>query len=200
MTIRSLQGFFLAAGLGLAGCASTELAETWIDPSVEVLPELKKVFVAYRGADESVQRVAEDALAAHIRAPEVVRCYTLFPDARTMAPDQIKARLREQGFDAAIVMREAGVEQQVSWSPADYPATHHTFGGYWGVAYDPGTVRTHEIVNIETNLYSLLEDKLLYAALSETFDPVSTASMVDEIAAEIADDLEERGVLPPRAR
>lgn len=198
MTDRRLHGLFLAASFVLGGCASTELSEAWIDPSVKALPGFTKVFVAYRGADASVQRVAEDALAAHIRAPEVVRCYTLFPDARALAPDQIKARLRKQGFDAAVVMRVAGVEQEVSWTPADYPATHRSFGGYWGVAYDPGTMRTDEIVHIETNLYSLLEDKLLYAALSETFNPPSTASMVDEIAAEVADDLEEKGVLRSR--
>jgi len=52
-------------------------------------------------------------------------------------------------------------------------------------------------VNVETNLYSLTEDKLLYAARSETFNPNSTAKMVDEIAAAIADDLESKGVLRP---
>lgn len=39
--------------------------------------------------------------------------------------------------------------------------------------------------------------KLLYAARSETFNPSSTARLVDEIAVEIADDLEKKGVLSP---
>ncbi len=66
--------------------AFPELSESWIDPSVATLPEFKKVFVAYRGTDASVQRVAEDALATHIR-PEVVRCYSLVPDAHALAPE-----------------------------------------------------------------------------------------------------------------
>jgi hypothetical protein len=200
MTTRLLQGFLLAAGFALAGCASTALSESWIDPSVETLPGFRKVFVVYRGADASVQRVAEDALAAHIRAPEVVRCYSLFPDASALGPEEIKSRLRAQGFDAAVVMRVAGVEQEVSWTPSAYPSHSRSFGSYWGGGYDPGTMRTDEIVHVETNLYALLEDKLLYAARSETFNPGSTAKLVDEIAAEVADDLEERGVLRPHSR
>ena len=197
MALRILPASLLAAALALAGCASTELSESWLDPSVKTLPGFQKVFVAYLGADESVQRVAEDAMAEHVRAPEVGKCYALFPDARTFEADAIQARLKDEGFDAAIVMRVAGVQQEVSWTPSAYPAYYRSFGGYW--AYDPGTMRTDEIVHVETNLYSLADDKLLYAARSETFNPSSTAKLVDEIAAKVADDLEEKGVLRPAA-
>lgn len=181
----------VAASLALAGCSSTGLSDSWIDPSVKSVSGFKKIFVAYRGTDASVRRVAEDAMAAHVRTAEVGRCYEVFPDAPGMDPLQVKSRLLELGFDAAIVMRVSGVEQEVSWTPSAYP-TYRSFGGYWG---EPYAVRTDEIVHVETNLYSLVEDKLLYAARSETFNPSSTAKLVDEIAVEIMDDLEEKGVL-----
>ena len=185
---------FLATALLLAGCSSTGLDESWIDPSVQSMSGFRKVFVVYRGSDASVQRTAEDAMAAHIHGTEVARCYEVFPDAPGMDPMLVKSRLLEQGFDAAVVMRVSGVRQEVSWVPSSYPVGYRSFGGYWG---EPATVRTDEIVHVETNVYSLAEDKLLYAARSETFNPSSTVSLVDEIAAEIADDLEEKGVLRP---
>jgi hypothetical protein len=193
MTSRPLHVLLLASALVLGGCSSTGIEESWLDPSVQSLPGFRKVFVAYLGADAAVRRVAEDALAAHVRAPEVVPCYRLFPEAQGLEVGAVKARLRAEGFDAAVVMRLAGVEQEVSWEPSAYPAHYRSFGGYWG--YDPGVMRTDEIVHVETNLYSLADDKLLYAARSETFNPRSTAKLVDEIAADVADDLEKKGVL-----
>ena len=196
MTLPSLARSFVAATLLLAGCSSTSLKESWVDPSVHSVAGFKKVFVAYLGANPSVQRSAEDALAAHLHAPEVRRCYEVFPDAPGMDPKRVREQLVERGFDAAIVMRVSGVEQEVSWSPSAYPASYRSFGGYWG---DPGTLRTDEIVHVETNLYSLADDKLLYAARSETFNPSSMAKQVDEIVAAIADDLDDKGILRPAA-
>ncbi len=197
MTTRPHQVLLLFLSFALGACASTEIEESWVDPSLQALPPFRKVFVAYLGADASVQRVAEDALAAQLHAPEVACCYALFPDARGLDPAGVKARLREQGFDAAVVMRLAAVEKEVSWSsPSSYPtysSSFSSFGSCWSYAHDPGTLRTDEIVHVETNLYSLIEDKLLYAARSETFNPGSTAELVEGIAASVADDLDEKG-------
>ena len=190
----------LPAFFALAGCASTSLAETWVTPSLTAMPHFKKVFVAYLGGDASAQRSAEDVLAKRLKGAEVVKCYELYPDALALAParidpERVKSDLRSSGCDGAVILRLARVEQEVSWSPSSYPAHYRTFGGYWGTTYPSAMdVRTDEIVHVETNVYSLADDKLLYAARSETFNPGSAAAMVDEIAAAIADDLEEKGL------
>lgn len=190
----------LTAFLALASCASTSLAETWVAPSLTVLPEFKKVFVAYVGGDASAQRSAEDALQKRLEATEVVKCYVQYPDTLALAParidpERIKADLRALGCDGAVILRLARVEQELSWSPSTYPAHYRSFGGYWGHAYPSSMdVRTDEIVHVETNVYSLADDELLYAARSETFNPGSAADLVDEIAAAIADDLAQKGL------
>ena len=181
--------------LALAGCSSTKLAEAWLDPDLKAMPQARKVFVAYLGQDPSVQRVAEDAMAAHVPSAEVGRCYQLVPDTREHDPARIKAKLRELGYEVAVVMRVARVEEEVSWSGSTYPVHYRTFGSYW--AYDSGTMRTDEIVHVETNLYSLSEDKLLYAARSETYNPSSAAGLVDEVAKAVGDDLDSKGILRP---
>jgi len=202
MKTSTLSLAFLAAALALGGCATTGLSDSWIDPSVQTLPRYQKVFVAYLGSDPSVQRVAEDALAKHLRAPHVERCYVVLPDARAMDSADLREHLRKEGFEAAVLMRVTGVDQEVSWTSSSYPTAYRSFGGYWGWTHETGSLRTDEIVNVETNLYSLADDKLLYAARSETFNPDSTKQLIDEIAAEIADDLAKKGVLsaPEKSR
>lgn len=184
----------------LAGCASTGVAESWIEPSLSELPRFQKVFVAYLGADTSAQRHAEDALARHWKGAEVVKGYVLFPEGRELDPARMKAELRAAGCDGAVIMRLARVEQEVSFTPTTYPTHYRSFGGYWGQAY-PTTmdVRTDEIVHVETNVYSLLDDRLIYAARSETFNPGSTDKLVNEIAEAICKDLESKGLARPEA-
>jgi hypothetical protein len=190
MRLLALLRFSALAGvLVLAGCATTELKESWVEPSLQTLPQFKKVFVAFRGGNAAVERTAEDALAKHLRAPEKGTCYSIFPDAHGLDPEQVRAQLHDAGFDGAVIMRVANVEKSTSFVPNDYPASYRTFGGYWGNYAAPTTTVTDEAVFVETNLYSVADGKLLYAARSRTINPDSTTQLVNEIAESIVDDL-----------
>lgn len=184
----------LVSALALGACASTGIAESWVDPGTQQLPRFQKVFVAYMGSDAAAQRLAEDSIAKHLEAPAVLKSYELYPDARGLDPVRVKDELRAQGCDGAVMMRLSRVEQEIS-ATSTHPGYYGSFGGYWGRGYGaPVEVRTDEIVHMETNLYSLADDKLLYSARSETFNPSSTEELVDEIAEAIAKDLEKRGL------
>lgn len=184
----------LLSALTVGACTSTGVAESWVDPGTRQLPRFQKVFVAYLGTDAAAQRLAEDSIAAHLSAPAVLKCYELFPDAQGLDPVKVKDDLRAQGCDGAVMMRIARVEQELS-ATGPHPGYYGSFGGYWGHGYAaPLEVRTDEIVHMETNVYSLAEDKLLYSARSETFNPSSTEDLVDEIAEAIAADLQKRGL------
>jgi hypothetical protein len=187
----------LSLALVLGACSSTGLAESWVDPGLKELPHFKKVFIAYLGVDTAAQRVAEDSLAKHLKAREVVKKYVLYPDTRDLDAKKVREELRDQGCDGAILMRLVRVEQQVSSTPM-HPADYYSFGGDWGNAYPTGVdVRTDEIVHVETNVYSLENDKILYSARSESFNPSSTSKLIDEIATAVAEDLEKRGLNRP---
>ncbi len=193
-------GLALALSPALASCASTGIADSWVDPALAEFPHFEKVFVAYLGSDATSQRVAEDALAKRLQASapskQYVKCYELFPNAQEVDPAAIRDQLRAAGCDGAAILHLTRVEQEVSYSPGAYPGYYGSFGHCWGWAYStPVDVRTDEIVHVVTNVYSLADDKLVYSARSETFNPGSTAAMIVEIAEAIRDDLEEKGLL-----
>lgn len=191
----SLRTFVLATALALASCATTEIADSWVDPAHTALPRFEKVFVAYLGGDEAAQRVAEDTMARHLEKSATLKCYELFPDAREVDPTAIRDELRAAGCDGAAIMHLTRVEQELSYSPGVYPSYYGSFGHYWGWAYaPPPDLRTDEIVHVVTNVYSLIDDKLLYSARSETFNPRSTRALVEEIAEVLMADLEEKGL------
>jgi hypothetical protein len=183
----------------MAGCASTTIKDTWKDPSVS--PEsmqFKKVLVVAM-LPEASRRVAEDEMVRHVRT-QAVPSYTLISSEELKDVDAAKRKVKEQGFDGAIIMRMVGQEQRVSYVPGSYPGYYGSFYGYYGyagsLAYDPGYVTTDTIVNLETNVYSLREDKLLWSGLSETFNPKNLTTMIDGVASATARQLEKEGLLP----
>ena len=97
----------LAAGLLLLTVAcgpSTKLTSFWKDPSAGPF-KFKKVLVMVISKDETIRRAAEDEVVRQITKTTAVPSYTLFPDTNAKDQDRMKAKIKEDGFDGAIVMR-----------------------------------------------------------------------------------------------
>jgi len=100
----------------------------------------------------------------------------------------VKVRVRDEGFDSAVIMRLTGVEREVSYVPGRLyavPSYYHGFWGYygwgWRSVYEPGYMRSDRVVNIATNVYSVRDDKLVWASQSETFNPATLRTAVAEV-------------------
>jgi len=173
----------LAALLG--GCATTQVTSAWKDPDFG-RTSFGKVLVVFQNADPGLRRVLEDEMARDI--PNSVPAHRIFGDDEIRDVERVKGRVREQGFDSAVVMRVVTVDREVSYSPARMyvvPGYYRGFYGYWrygwGTVYDPGYLRTDRIVHIATNVYDVRADKLVWASHSETFNPTSLRSAINEV-------------------
>ena len=160
--------------------------------------QFRKTVTVFVTKDEAMRRSVEDQLAARFTGG--VPSYTII---RTIDPDNHEAildRLRETGFDGAVIMRVVDVTTQPAYVPGSYwYATPYTFNGYWNAAwaypYDPGYVVTDRIVSVETQVYSLAEDKLIFAARSETTNPASARKLTSSIMRHITADMKKKGLL-----
>jgi hypothetical protein len=173
----------LAAVLG--GCATTQVTRAWKDPDFP-RATFNKVLVVFQNADPALRRILEDEMARDIS--NAVPAYSLLGDAEIRDVERVRTRLREQGFDSAVVMRVVTVDREVTYSPARMyvvPGYYRGFYGYWrygwGTVYDPGYLRTDRIVHIATNVYDVRADKLVWASQSETFNPTSLRSAIAEV-------------------
>jgi hypothetical protein len=69
------------------------------------------------------------------------------------------------------------------------------FYGYgWGGVYMPGYVQTDTIVSVETLIYDLEQNKLVWAARSETTNPEKVGTFVKELTAKVAAQLKKEGL------
>ena len=130
------------------------------------------------------------------------------PSYRVLASSDISdgAAIRQQlaagGFDGAVMMRVTNVTDRLSYTPGTYwygGPPYYSFAGYWGTAwgypFDPTYVTEDQIVSIETQIYSLTSDKLIWAARSETTNPRSVSKLGDSVIRHVTKELRKEGLM-----
>lgn len=187
-----------AATLSLTACHSTHLIASWRDPGAQPL-HFRKAIGVFVTRDEALRRTLEDKMAEEI--PNTVPSYKVLKTSEVADTAGIERRLRNMGFDGAIIMRVVTVDQRVSYTPGAYwyGPPYYTFSNYWGTAwgypYDPGYVYTNQIVTIETQIYSLANDKLIWAGRSETTDPRTAGKLAHSVVGRVVRALKKDGLL-----
>ena len=192
-----------AVALWITACGTTTFTSTWKDPGAPTLnPIGKTVAAVFVTRDEAKRRAGEDALAADItaRGATGVPAYTMVPDAVRGDGEKARAALKAAGANGAVVMRVVGKDQQINYTPGTpMPGYYNGFGPYWGYgwgqAYSPPTVTTDTIVSVETLVYSLTQDKLLWASTSRTTNPGNLDELVKEVADATAKEMAKQGLL-----
>jgi hypothetical protein len=63
------------------------------------------------------------------------------------------------------------------------------------LSYSTGSVQTDTVVSIETLIYSLNKDQLLWAGTSRTSNPEGLSELVDEVADAVAKEVVKQGLI-----
>ena len=194
--LRITVALILASAM-LSGCSSTKYESTWSNPSASpVTLSGQKVAAFFFGGTETTRRAAEDVLARELtaRGAQGIPGHTLLPGPEPRDPQAARQMLEQAGVEGAVTMRILGRETETTYVP---PTS--TFGGYWGGAwpavYSPGYTRTDTQVSVETRVFSLPQDRLLWSGNSMTMNPTKVDAFVKELAAKAADEMQKSGVL-----
>ena len=194
--------------LGVTACATTSFKSTWREPTAQTLDlSGKKVLAAVISNRQAVRLAAEDALARTIseRKVEALPSYQVLPGE--LARDTARARevLTANGFEAIVVMRLLGREKQTTYTPGSatyvggyYGSTWSYWGYGWGAVYSPGYYREDQVYTVETTVYSVSQNKLIWAGQSETTNPSDVDSFMREIVPAIGHEMRKAGLLPSK--
>lgn len=198
-------GLVLAVSMA-AACASTSFHSSWKNPAAQPGSfQGKKVAALIISKEEGVRYGAEDALAQELKARGIVAipAYSLIPKELVQDKEKAKEFLTQAQVAGVVAMRVVGKDKQVSGSPggywgSPYYATFWGSGYYgwgWGGVYDPGYLRTDTIVVVETLIYSLEQDKLVWAGQSETTNPSKVGPFIKELVAKVATEVRKQGLV-----
>lgn len=198
LSIRLYKNRFISAAMLLStvispSCNSTRIVNSWRDPETMVsLEKLNKVLVVAFLRDEASRRVAEGRMAELLKGKAIPSYGYLGEDIKSLNEAGVRERLQGDSFDGAVVMRLVDVTKEVNYTPGNintYPFYFRSFGGYyrrgWSYYSTPDRYHTTRSYSVETNVYSMKQDKLIWTGLTETTDPGGVDKLVAEISSTI---------------
>jgi hypothetical protein len=192
------------AALALAGCATTTFVTTWKAPDAKPLG-LKagdKVVAIVMAEQESIRRAGEANLADVLDKAGLkgVPAYMLASGGDLKDESKAKRVIDASGAVAAVVLRPMGKEKEISSTPTYYGSPYYGgfYGGYynygWGGAWGGYEVRTDTYVFVETLIYDLRSNKLVWAGQSKTMNPSDVEGFVAELAKAVRGELQKAGL------
>jgi hypothetical protein len=201
----------VAAVLTAAACATTSFQSTWRAPEVGPLNfRGAKVAALVISGDKGFRLPAEDELARQITAQGAVgvAAYTLVPDDVIRDDTKSRALMEQAGVTGVVSMRVVSNEQRITSTPSSFwmgpphaafwgrPGWGRGYWGWgWGFAYAAPMIQTDRLVSVETLIFSLAQDKLVWVATSQTTNPSNVQGLVRELSRAAAGALRREGLI-----
>lgn len=177
---------------------------TWKAPDAGPLDYAgKKIAAVVVTDDQGLEMSAEEALAREltVRGVQGVAAYRLIPREELRDKDKAKGWFERSNIAGAVVMRVVSAEREVTYTPATWATTSYSslwgyYGYGWSAVYIPGGRSERSSVTIETLIFDVPTNKLLWAGVSETTNPKGTQKVVWELVNEVAAEMRKVGLVP----
>jgi len=179
----------IIASMVIASCTTTHITSSWKEPGKQVsINKLNKVLVLALFRDETNRRKAEDEMVTYLNGKGVVSYSYLDDNLNKKDEEAIRTQIKADGFDGAVTMRLVDVDKDKVYTPGNittYPTYYRNFSGYysrnWRYYSTPGYYSTTKTFTVETNVYSIKEDKIIWTGITKTTDPEGVQKMTEEI-------------------
>ncbi len=170
-------------------CTSTSIVSSWREPDKQVtVDKLNKVLVLALFKDETSRFKAEDQMVKYLKGKGVASYSYLKTGFNENNEEALRRKIKKDGFDGAVTMRLVDVDKEKTYTPglgSTYPNYYRNFSGYyyrsWSYFSNPGYYSTTKTYTVETNVYSIKEDRIIWSGLTETTDPEGVDKMTAEI-------------------
>ena len=202
--------------LALAACASDGAPKppkhifetTYQDPDAKPMQVRgAKVVAAVMIKDPAARRRAEDTLAKEITAlgGQGIPMYSISADTAVSKEGESKTRAAVEAVGATglVVMRPVDVNHRSTATQT--VSSNDMYGGYWGGYYGIGwadpwvdkapDTRVDIVVTVETFVFSLPQNKLVWTGTSETTNPENAEKLVHKLAVDGVKELRRLGLL-----
>ena len=172
-----------------SSCVSTTIISSWKEQNKQIeIGKLHKVLVVALFKDETNRRKAEDQMVIYLEGKGIVSYNYLDDNISAKNEEAIRDKIKADGFDGAITMRLIDVDKEKTYTPGNitsYPSYYQTFGGYyyrnWNYYRTPGYYSTTKTYTIETNVFSIKEDKIIWTGITQTTNPEGVNKLTEEV-------------------
>ncbi len=160
----------------------------------------KKVAALVISNDESLRVAGEEALARELTAKglQSVATYRIAPKEELQVPDRAKVWFEKANVEGVVAMRPVSEEKRTTYTPSTWTNPYYSslwgyYGYGWGSTYNLGSIDRDTVYVVETTIYSVPANKLLWAGVSETKNPKSLQQFVEDLVKESVKELQKQG-------
>jgi hypothetical protein len=190
---------FVALALAaVLACTSTRLNSVYVAPDYAG-GAFDRLMIVGLAPSEGGRVVYENAFADKLAALGAIGIGSanVFPDREELSREKVGAWVRDEGIRGVLVTRVQHVKREQRYVPPTTSWDLYGYYSYWSpVVSSPGYVVEETTLILETSLFDASNGKLVYTAVSESFQPSSRQQVVHEVVDALTKDLQERGLLP----
>ena len=164
--------FFLAGG-----CASSKITGEWKDPEIGK-KKFTNILVIGVAKQPDRRKFYEDEFARQLGRQGVLALasHTIIPRDKMQDKDTIVKSIEGLRVDGVIVTRLQGIKEQKQvphGKTYQVPYGHHNMYDYYNSSFSTAPSRSyaesHEYLQLESNLYDVETEKLVFSVTTDTF-------------------------------
>lgn len=200
--MKRVSSVVMILALGTVLSAKIDFTSTWkwMDASTVSFAG-KKVAALVISQDDSLRVAGEEALVRELtaRGLQGVATYRIAPKEELQKAERAKVWFEKANVEGVVAVRPVSADKVSTYTPGTwinpYYSTLWGYYGYgWGSVYIPGRTDRETVVVVESTIYSVPRNQLLWAGVSETRNPKDLRQFIEELVKEAVSELQKQGL------
>ena len=167
----------------------------------------KKVAALVISNDDSLRMAGEESLARELsaRGMQAVATYRMAPKEELRTAETARPWFERANVEGVVALRPVIVDTRQAytagtWVNPNYSTLWGYYGYGWGSVYVIGTVPKATRVTLETTIYSVSRNQLLWAAVTQTTSSGDLREFVEDLAKEMTKEMQKQGLAKGQPR
>ena len=183
----------------LGSCSSSELVSTWKDEEFTKNNKFHKLLVIAIGKNEDRQKLFENLFKKNLEAEnvEAVKSYPILGPNRKLLKQEVLKLVSDLNVDGVLITHLKNTEVEGAYSPniptqmsgSNLGSMYTYYNSAYEYVHTPGSYQQKIKVYLETRLFDVKEERLVWSAVSATIDPDNVRDAIEEIQALIIDQM-----------
>jgi hypothetical protein len=182
--------------------ADIKFMSTWKSPDAATTSFAgKKVAAVVMTDDDGLRVSGEEALARELtaRGMNAIATYRIVPKPELASAEKAKVWFDRAGIEGVIALRPVSKDNVRTYSPATWTSSSYSsfwnyYGYGWGAYYSPGIDRTDTVVVIETLVFNVTTNTLVWASVTETTNPKELQTFISDLARANTKEMQKQGL------
>jgi hypothetical protein len=199
---RTVLVLVILAAATIAVVQAAKFTSVWVAPDISSIGFAgKKVAALVITKDDGLRQSAEEALVRQLDALGIQgeASYRLAPAPVLQDKDKARAWFEKVGVEGVVAMRIVSADKVTTYSPATFTTGYYGslwgyYGYSWGVAWSPAFSSEDTKIVVETLIFSVPKDKLLWAGVSETTNPKNTDVFMKDLVSKAVKEMKKQGL------